>query len=210
LSEGGDQGLEEGVLSFGQFSLDFLKSGLNLGEGDTSLQVLDDLGSFIDGFDLLVVLGILVDPGFVLRSSQLLFGSEGVLVVLDVLGDDSNFLLGFSKGVGGVLSQLGQGDDLSLVVSNGLFEVIDEFLAGNLVVFIHRVRSLLVTLDLSGDVVHEQVNLVDGSTSGEVQLDDRQDRVTQGVLVNFSKHLFGVLKFVLLIGKGEGQGDCEY
>ena len=98
--------------------------------------MLDDLGGFINGFDLLIVFGILLNPGFVLFSSELGFRGEGVLVMFDVLGDNSNFLLGFSKSVGGVLSQLGEGNNLSLVVSDGLFEVIDEFLAGNLIVFV--------------------------------------------------------------------------
>jgi hypothetical protein len=99
--------------------------------------VLDDLGGFIDGFDLLIVFSILVHPGLVLVGSELGFGGEGVFVVLDVLGNESDFLLGFGEGVGGVLSQFGEGDDLCLVVSDGLFEVVDEFLAGNLVIFVN-------------------------------------------------------------------------
>jgi len=130
--------------------------------------VLNDLGSFVDGFDLLVVFSILVNPGLVLLFSESLFRGEGVLVVLDVLGNNSNFLFGFSEGVGGVLSQFGEGDDLSLVVSDGLLEVVDEFLAGDLVVFINGISSLLVTLDLGGDVVHQKVNLINGGSSGEV------------------------------------------
>jgi hypothetical protein len=109
--------------------LDFLESGLNLSKGNTGLEVLNDLGGLIDGFDLLVVFSILVNPGLVLVSSELLFRSESVFIVLNVLGDNSDFLLGFSEGVGGVLSQLGKSDNLGLVVSDGLLEVIDEFLA---------------------------------------------------------------------------------
>jgi len=37
LSEGGDEGLEEGVFAFSKFGLDLLESGFNLGEGDTGL-----------------------------------------------------------------------------------------------------------------------------------------------------------------------------
>ena len=91
--------------------------------------MLNDLGGFINSFDLLIVFSILVNPGFVLFGSELGFRGEGVLVVFDVLGDKSDFLLGFSKSVSGVLSQFGKSDDLSLVVSDGLFEVIDEFFA---------------------------------------------------------------------------------
>jgi hypothetical protein len=151
------------------------------------------------------VFGILVNPGLMLLFSEFLFGGEGVLVVLDVLGDDSNFLFSFSESVGGVLSQFGKSDDLSLVVSDGLFEIVDEFLAGNLVVFVYGVGSLLVSLDLGSDVVQEEVDLVDGSSSSKVQLDDGQNRVAQSVLVDLSKNLFGVLEFVLLGSDGECQ-----
>jgi len=154
---------------------------------------------------LLVVFGILVNPGLVLLFSEFLFGGESVLVVLDVLGDDSNFLFGFSESVGGVLSQFGKSDDLGLVVSDGLFEIVDELLAGNLVVLVDGVGSLLVSLDLGGDVVQEEVDLVDGSSSSKVQLDDGQNRVTQSVLVDLSKNLFGILEFVLLGSDGECQ-----
>jgi hypothetical protein len=167
--------------------------------------VLDDLGGFINSFDLLIVFSILLNPGFVLFSSELGFRGEGVLVVFDVLGDDSNFLFSFSESVGGVLSQFGKSDDLCFVVSNSLFEIVDEFLAWNLVVFVDGVGSLLVTLDLGGDVVQEEVDLVDGSSGSKVQLDDGQNRVAQSVLVDLSKNLFGVLEFVLLGSDGECQ-----
>jgi hypothetical protein len=49
--------------------------------------------------------------------------------VFDVLGNNSDFLLSFSEGVGGVLSQLGKSNNLCLVISNCLFEVIDELFA---------------------------------------------------------------------------------
>jgi hypothetical protein len=75
------------------------------------------------------VFGILVNPGLLLLFSEFLFGGECVLVVFDVLGDDSNFLFSFSESVGGVLSQFGKSDDLCFVVSNSLFEIVDEFLA---------------------------------------------------------------------------------
>ena len=66
--------------------------------------MLDDLGGFINGFNLLVVLGILINPGFVLLGSNLGFRGEGIFVVFNILGDDSNFLFSFGEGVGGVLS----------------------------------------------------------------------------------------------------------
>jgi len=204
LSEGGDQRLEEGVFAFSELSLDLLESGFNLGEGDTGLQVLDDLGGFVDSFDLLVVLGILVDPGLVLVGSELGLGGEGVLVVLDVLGDEPDFLLGLGEGVGGVLSELGEGDDLGLVVGDGLFEVVDELLAGDLVVLVDGISSLLVALDLGGDVVGQEVDLVDGGSGGEVQLDDGEDGVAESVFVDFGENGFGVLEFVLLIGESQG------
>ena len=169
--------------------------------------MLDDLWGLINSFNLLVVFGILVNPGLVLVGSELSFRSKGVFVVLDVLGNNSDFLLGFSEGVGGVLSQLGKSNNLGLVISNSLFEVIDKLFAWNLVIFVDGVGSLLVSLNLCGDVVQEEVNLVDGGTSGEMKLDDREDWVTQGILVNFSKDLS--VKFVLLGSDGKSQSQSE-
>jgi len=82
------------------------------------------------------VLGILVNPGFVLFSSELSLGGEGTFVVFNILCNNSNFLFGFSEGIGGVFSQFGESNNLSLVVSNSLFEVINELFAGSLVVIV--------------------------------------------------------------------------
>ena len=119
--------------------------------------------------------GILVNPGLMLRFSEFLFGGKSVFVVFNILGDNSNFLFSFSKSVGGVLSQFGKSDNLSLVVSNSLFEIVDEFLARNLIIFVDGVSSFLVTFNLSSDVVQKEVDLVNGSSSGKVQLDDGQN-----------------------------------
>jgi hypothetical protein len=121
------------------------------------------------------VFGILVNPGLMLGFSEFLFGGESVFVVFNILGDDSNFLFSFSKSVGGVLSQFGKSDDLSLMVSDSLFEIVDEFLARNLIVFVDGVSSLLVTFNLSANVVQKEVDLINGSSSGKMQLDDGQN-----------------------------------
>lgn len=51
------------MLSIGEFSLDLLESGFNLGEGNTGLKVLNNLGGLIDGFNLINVFSILLFPG---------------------------------------------------------------------------------------------------------------------------------------------------
>jgi hypothetical protein len=161
--------------------------------------VLHDLGGLIDSFDLLIVFGILGNPGVLLIVSQLLLGFVGTFVVLDILGHQSHFLLGFSEGVGGVLSQFGQGNDLSLVVSDGLLEIIDQFLTGDFVVLENGVSSLLVTFNLGSDIVHQKIDLINWGTSGKVQLDHGQDRVAESLFVDFSKN--GFVEFVLFTGE---------
>jgi hypothetical protein len=91
--------------------------------------VLDDLAGFINGFDLVGVFSILLYPGFVLLVSEGLFGGEGVLVVFNILGGLSNFLLSFSEGIGGIFSQLGEGGNLGIVIVNFVFHISDELIA---------------------------------------------------------------------------------
>jgi hypothetical protein len=98
--------------------------------------MLHNLGGLVHSFDLLIMLSILGNPSILLIVSQLLLGFVCSFVVFDILGHQSHFLLGFGQSIGSVLSQFGQGNDLSLVVSDGLLKVVDQFFARNLVVFI--------------------------------------------------------------------------
>lgn len=89
--------------------------------------MLDDLGGFIDGFDLFFVFSILLFPGGVLLFSKSFFLGEGLLVDFDVLGGDSDFLFGFSKSVGGVFLELGGGDDTGFVIGDFHLHIVNEF-----------------------------------------------------------------------------------
>ena len=90
--------------------------------------MLDDLGGFINSFDLFFVFSILLDPGVVLLFSQSFLLSESLLVNFDVLGGNSDFLFSFSKSVGGVFLELGGGDNTGFVVLDFLFHITNEFL----------------------------------------------------------------------------------
>jgi hypothetical protein len=136
--------------------------------------------------------------------SEFLFRSIGILIVFDVLGNDSDFFLSFSKGISGILSQFSQSNNLSLMVSDSLLKIIDEFLARNLIVFVDGVSSLLVTLNLWSDVIGEEIDLINRGSSSKVQLDNWENGVSECVLVDFSENGFSVLEFVLLIGESQG------
>jgi hypothetical protein len=71
-----DDGLEEGVLGFSELGLDLVESALDLSEGDTSLEVLNDLAGFVDGLDGIGTLGVLLNPGLVLLGSEGGLGGE--------------------------------------------------------------------------------------------------------------------------------------
>jgi hypothetical protein len=170
LGKGGNEGLEEGVFAFSELGLDLLESGFDLREGDTSLQVLDDLGSIIDGFNLFLVLSILDLPGGVLLLTEGLFLGEGFLVVLDVLGGHTDLLLSLGEGVDGILVLLGESGDLGLVVEDLLLHVVDQLVAGGNVGLVNFVSFSLVTSESGANVVQKQHNLIDGGTSSEVEL----------------------------------------
>lgn len=90
--------------------------------------MLDDLGGFINSFDLFTVFSILLDPGVVLLFSQSFFLGEGLLVNFNIFGGNSDFFFSFSKSVGGVFLELGGGDNTGFVVLDFLFHITDEFL----------------------------------------------------------------------------------
>jgi hypothetical protein len=98
--------------------------------------VLNDLAGFINGFNLVSVFSILLDPGFVLLVSEGLFRSVGVLVLFDILGSLSDFLFSFSEGIGGVLSQFGKGVDLGVVIVDLIFHIGNEFIACSFIGFV--------------------------------------------------------------------------
>jgi len=170
LSEGTDQGLEEGVFTFSKFSLDLFKSALDLGESNTSLKVLNDLGSFINSFNLVNVLSILFNPGLVLLSTEGIFRSIAIFVLFNILGDLSNFLFSFFKGFNGILSELGGGNNLALVISNLLFHISDELFASSFIVFIDSVSRGLLLVKSAGHVLKKKVNLVNRGTSCSCKL----------------------------------------
>ena len=91
--------------------------------------MLDNLGGFINSFDLLFVFSILLFPGGVLLLSELFFLGIGGFVLFDVLGGNSDFLFGFSEGVGGIFLELGGGNDSGFVIGDFGFHVTDEFFA---------------------------------------------------------------------------------
>lgn len=205
LGQSGDEGLVEGVLSFGELGGHLLEAALQLGEGNTSLEVLHDLAGFIDGFDLVDVSGILLDPDCVLVLSGLALIGKALLVVGDIGGHDTDFAFSLSKGFAGRLDQVAERDDLGLVVGDFLFEVLDELGEGGGVSLVNLVSLLLVVVQLGSNVVEQDLDLSDGSTSLEMQLQDGKDCIAKVVAVDLSQHLPGI--FSLVSVPGEGQGD---
>ena len=195
------------MFAFSKSGGNLFESGFNLGECDTGLKVLDNLGGLINIFDLLLVFSILLLPGCVLLFSELFLWGEGLLVHFDVLGGNSDFFLGFSEGVGGILLELGGGDDSGLVIGDFLFHVVNELFTWGDVVILDWIGSLLVGVDVGGDIVQQQVDLVDGGTGGKVELNNRQDWVTQSVLVDLGQGLLGVHN--LLIGGNQSNKHSQ-
>ena len=71
-----------------------------------------------------------------MRFSGLSLVGEDGFVLFDVLGGLSDFLLSFSEGSSGVLSELSNSNDLSLVVVDLALHVVNELLASSLVVVV--------------------------------------------------------------------------
>jgi hypothetical protein len=168
LGEGGNEGLEEGVFAFSELSLDLLESGFDLREGDTSLQVLNDLGSIIDGLDLFLVLGVLDFPGGVLLFAESLLLSEALLVVLNILGGDTDLLLSLGKGINGIFVLLGKSSDLSLVIEDLLLHVVDQLVTSGNVGLVNFVGFSLIAGESGANVVQKNHDLVNWGTSGKV------------------------------------------
>lgn len=112
----------------GESLVEAVEFGANLSEGGTEGKVLDELGSIIDGFDHVVDGSNLSDKGVVLILAGGLFTSVGGSVVLNVGNGDSDVLLRLGESLDGVVSELGVGLDLVVVVVNLLVEVVDDLI----------------------------------------------------------------------------------
>jgi hypothetical protein len=87
------------------------------------LEVLDDLGGLINGFDGGFVLSLLADPNVVLGVTGVLLTSVGGFVVCNILDGLADIDFSLLKGLSRVVSQLGVGDDLGFVVVDVVLEV---------------------------------------------------------------------------------------
>jgi uncharacterized membrane protein YjjP (DUF1212 family) len=89
--------------------------------------VLDDLGGFINSFNLLFVFSILLFPGGVLLFSKSFFRSDSAFILFNILSGNSDFFFSFSKSVGGIFLKLGSGNELGFVIVDFGFHVINKF-----------------------------------------------------------------------------------
>lgn len=127
--------------------------------------MLDDLGGFINSFGLFNVLSVFLGPGGELLGSGGGLVSESALVLLDVLGGLSDLLFSLIEGSGGILTELGDSNNLGLVVNDFTLHVIDELFTCGCVVLVNLVRFVLLLVQVGGQVLEEKVDLVDGLTS---------------------------------------------
>jgi len=158
------------VFTFSKLGLDLFKSALDLRKSNTSLKVLDNLGSFINSFNLVNVLSILLFPSGVLLFTKSTFRSKAVFVLFNILGDLSNFLFSFFKSFNSILSELCGGNNLGLVIGNLLFHISDELFASGFIIFINSVSISLLLVKSTGQVLEEEVNLVNRGTSCSCKL----------------------------------------
>jgi len=207
LGQGGDEGLEEGVLGLAEAGGDLVESGFQLGESNTSLQVLNDLGGLINSDDVSIVFGILLFPGSVLLDAECGLGVEGLNVLVEILGGLTDLLLSLVESLGGVVTELGDSNDLGFVVVDCTLEVVDELFTGGGVVFVDLVSIGLLLVKLSSDILEEKVDLINTVTSCSSQMDQGQNGVTERALVDISQDLLGVLEFVL--GSGCYKGNSK-
>ena len=114
---------------------------------------------------------VLLFPDSVLLDSDGLLGGKGLNVLVEVLGGLTDFSLGFSEGFSGVVSELGDSDDLGLVVDDGSFHIVDELFAGGLVVLVNLIGVGLLLVEGGGDVLEEEVDLVNTVSGGGGELD---------------------------------------
>lgn len=71
---------------------------------------------------------IFLNPYGVLVFSVGGFFSKALFVVSNISGDNSDFGFSFSQCFGSLISQVSQGSDLSIVVSDFLFQIFDDLI----------------------------------------------------------------------------------
>jgi hypothetical protein len=97
--------------------------GLELSEWGTELEVLDHLGTIIDGLEGFIVLSILMFPDGLLSISGVLFSGLEWFVIFDILNGLSEIVFWSSKSLYGIITEEGVGSTLSIMVLDIVIEV---------------------------------------------------------------------------------------
>jgi hypothetical protein len=96
-------------------------------------------------------------------------------VLFNILCGLSYFTLGFSKGSNGILSQFGEGNNLSLMVGNFGFHIVGKLLTGGFIILMNSFLVLLLLVKGGGKVLKEEVYVVNGGTGGKGKLNKGED-----------------------------------
>lgn len=141
--------------------------------------MLDDFAGIINGFNSFGVLGILSDKDGVLIVSGGLFSGIGVLVVFNILDGNSQISFGLGQGFSGVVSDLGVGIDLVLLIVDSVININSDSVTSGLISSVDSVVVLLVRDDTSDDLIKEEVHFVNGGLGLEVDGNGGQDGVSE-------------------------------
>jgi hypothetical protein len=188
-----------GVAEGDELLVDVLESGLELDEAGAELEVLDDLGGLIEGFDEGIELSVLADPNSVLVVAGVLLAGVSGLVISNVLDGLADVDLSLLKSLGGVVTELGVGDDLGFVVVDVVGEVNGDLkieggslysVTSSLVGSVDGVVFLLVLEDTGNESVEEEDDFVFRGLSLNVGLDGAQEQVSECILID----LTGIMK----------------
>lgn len=110
--------------------------------------MLDNLGSLIDGVDVISVFLVFLFEGGVLISSDGSFTGGGGFVLFEVGSSLTDFNFGFGEGFNGVVTELGDRDDLDGVISDGALEIVGQLDTDGLVVFVDGISIVLLGVEV--------------------------------------------------------------
>jgi hypothetical protein len=106
----------------------------------------------------------------VLVLSGLLLLLVGLLIISDVGSDCSNFSFSLSQCFSGGFNQIGESIDLSAVVVDFSFQIINKLGEGSGVGLVHFISLLLVVGQLGGDVVQEDLDFSNWASGLQMEL----------------------------------------
>lgn len=93
------------------------------------------------------------------------------------------------------------------MVCNSCFQIVDQLFTWGFIILFDAISNILLGIEVGGNTLEEEVDLVNTFSSGSGELDVWQDWATKSVFVELNKDWFGIFEFILSSRTTKSEGD---